>query len=335
MNKFNITDKELVEALEINLTRLYEICDEFDADPDDEWALDKGTHFEPGPLDSKIFSPEGAVEICNYLEENKGERPLLIRWKRWLLQRDRRLKGLMVSKRVTESASIAGQLVFKGDRAFLGSRGCREVLGLGKRQDVLNKAFVQVQRSVDVDIEPMAIDVDFFEDESQGRFFSRSGLASVGQCLGTSLKSKHRRDWANVVVEYAPKALEAMEKIESEKEKRIKRVMEVVRRNAKKTCQLTGRKCNSSKIKIAVHHLYNRQTYPHLADVESNLMAIGADIHDHFHMWMGGTDKSCTIEDLERYVQEFHSSLFAGDSALVASTLLKLSHAKKHITPFV
>ena len=126
MGKCNITDEELAEALDITLDKLADICDFFDADPDDDWELLKEVHFEQGPFGSRLFSPEGAVEICNYLEHKKEERPLLKRWKRWLLQRDRRLKGLMVAKRVQEISDLGdGQLVFEAGRAFLAPRACR------------------------------------------------------------------------------------------------------------------------------------------------------------------------------------------------------------------
>ncbi|PZV10949.1 MAG: hypothetical protein DCF22_15545 [Leptolyngbya sp.] len=87
MGKCNITDKELAEALEISLKHLMTICQDFDADPNDDWELTLGIHFQWGVYGSRVFSAEGAVAICNYLERNYQERPLLQRWKRWLLQR--------------------------------------------------------------------------------------------------------------------------------------------------------------------------------------------------------------------------------------------------------
>lgn len=335
MSDCNITDKELSGALDISLDTLYDICEYFDRDPNDQWELIQDFHFVWGPSQKRLFSPEGAVEICNYLEQNSGQRSTVSRWKRWLLRRDRRLKGFMVTKRVTASLEMEGQLVFKGGKAFLGSRACREVLGLGTRQDVLNRAFQAVQRGADVEIEPMQLDVDFFLDEEDQKFYSRSGLASVGKTLGTTLKQQHRQEWARVVAEYGPAALESIERREADRTKRVNEAMDRVRKQANRKCQITGRRCNAHGIDLNVHHIYDKQSYPHLAALETNLIAIGNDTHRHFHQWMGGCDKSCTIEDLIRYVEEFCPSLFPQENSLAADVMLQLANRKSLLMPLV
>ncbi|MEM9568540.1 MAG: hypothetical protein AAF974_09560, partial [Cyanobacteria bacterium P01_E01_bin.34] len=100
MNKCDISSQELSNALEVTQDKLYEICDIFDSDPSDNWELIEGEHFEWQTCGSRRFSPEGAVEICKYLEENQEATPYLRRFKRWIFRRDKRLKGLMVQKRV-------------------------------------------------------------------------------------------------------------------------------------------------------------------------------------------------------------------------------------------
>jgi hypothetical protein len=330
MGKCNITDKELANALDITTDHLADICDAFDADPNDDWELTKGVHFEWAPYGSRVFSAEGAVEICNYLERNQQERPLLQRWKRWLLQRDQRLKGLMIAKRVQEVSELDGQLVFRNGRAFLAPRACREVLNLGTRQDILNRTFTEIQRSDNTDIEPLKIDIDFLNHEQDKKYFSRSGLASIGKQLGIRHSQKHRQEWIKVVVEYAPLALETIEKHESAREQRITDAMKRVCKQAGGYCQLTNRRKSVHKFNLEAHHLFDRKTYPKFADMEVNLIAIGGDIHSHFHQWMGGTHIPCTVEDMERYIEEFSNALFPNGNAVQATKIaIQLSNAKK------
>lgn len=327
MGKCNITDKELADALDITLDRLATICDFFDSKPDDDWELISGTHFEWATHGARVFSSEGAVEICKYLEDNKQERPLFKRWERWLFQRDERLKGLMIAKRVQEISELNGQLVFKNGRAFLAPRACREILNLGTRQDILNRTFTEIQRSENTEIELLKIDSDFFDHEQDKRYFSRSGLASIGKQLGIRHSQKHRQDWSKVVAAYAPLALEAMEKHEADKDRRIEKSMKRVRDQARGYCQLTGRRKSVHKFNLVAHHLFDKDSYPKFADVEMNLIAIGEDIHIHFHQWIGG---SCTIEDLERYIEEFGNSLFSNGNAEQATKVaIHLSNVKR------
>lgn len=330
MGKCNITDKELADALDITVDRLAEICDVFDADPEDNWELIKGIHFEWAPYKARVFSAEGAVEICNYLESNQQERPLLKRWKRWLFQRDQRLKGLMVAKRIQEVSELNGQLIFQSGKAFLAPKACREILNLGTRQDILNRTFTEIQRSDNVEIEPLKIGLDFINDDQDKKYFNRSGLASISKQLGTRHSQKHRQEWLKVVEEYAPQALEAIEKHEATKEQQIKEVMNRVCRQAKGYCQLTNRRKSVHKFNLEAHHLFDRKAYPQFANMEVNLIAIGGDIHSHFHQWMGGTHISCTVEDMERYIEEFNNSLFPnGNAGQATKVAIQLSQAKK------
>lgn len=321
MSSFNITSEELAEALDVTVDKLYEICDIFDEDPNDAWELVEDVHFKWGPFSSRIFSPEGAVEICNYLEENQQERPLLKRWKRWVLQRDRKLKGLMIAKRIQEISSLGdGQIKFYESRAFLSPKACRGLLGLGNRQDVLRRTFEQIQRSENVEIEVLEKGVDFIEDDQDARFFSRSGIASVGKHLSVKLTQKHRQEWVKVVADYAPRALYSIEQYEKDKAKEIEKAKNYVRSKARGKCQITDRKQSVHKFNLEVHHLFDQTSYPKLAAVEANLIAIGSDIHKHFHQWMGGTHVTCTVEDMERYISEFSNALFKGDDGVDQAT---------------
>jgi hypothetical protein len=383
MQSFNITSEELAEALDITVERLFEICDDFDSDPNDDWELIKDFHFRWGPYRTRIFSSEGAVEICNYLEENKRERSFIKRWKRWLLQRDQKLKGLMVAKRIQElSALEKEEIIFQSGRAFFSPKACREVLGLGKRQDLLKQSLVELLKSKDRKEVPR-IGVDFIEIakqeiledmtisdlrrlcsekcikwrniDGQGKnlkrhemidkiygvinqesyvfknhFLSGSGLASISKSLGLQLTQKHRKAWMQAVSEYAPKAIETIEKYEAERGVRISKAKDRVRKQASGHCQITNRRQSIDKFDLEVHHLYDQKHYPQFADVEINLIAIASDIHTHFHQWMGGSHISCTVEDMEKYIAEFSNHLFSGDNIEQATRVaIRLDQAKK------
>ena len=310
MAKCNITSKELAKALDIKEEKLYEICEFFDSDPDDDWELAEGLHFKWGAYKARIFSYEGAVEICNYLEENQQNRSFFANFKRWFLQKDKQLKGLMVSKRIEEVVARPGQIIFEGGRAFLHPRSCRHIIGLGRRQDVLNRTFKELVQNENTEIEPPRIGYDFHESDTNERYFSGSGLASIGKQLSVRFTHKHRRAWAEVVSVYAPKALGYIEKQVAEREKRIAKAMNRVKKAAKGRCQATNRKQSVHKFDLEVHHLYDKKTYPDLADVEANLISIASDVHTDFHKWMGGPVKGCTLADFEAYLEEFSSSLF-------------------------
>lgn len=310
MKQCNITDKELAKALDISVDKLYEICDFFDEIPDDDWALVEDFHFQWASHGSRTFSYEGAVEICNYLAEHKDERSTFDNLKRWLLRRDERLRQLMVTKRVEEASSNNGQLVYFNNRAFIAPRNCRKILGLGTRQDVLDRTFKELIRNENTEIEPPRKDHDFYIAEDNGRYFSGSGLASIGKQLEIRLTQKHRRDWVKTVSVYAPKALSFLEKQEADRQRRVEKAMDRIRKHAKGRCQVTNRRQSVEKFDLEVHHLYDRKRHPKLADVDANLIAIASDLHADFHKWMGGSDKGCTIEDFERYIEEFSGGVF-------------------------
>jgi hypothetical protein len=117
---FNVTGSELAKALDITQDELYDICEIFDGDPDDDWELIEGVHFQWGTYKSRIFSYEGAVEICNYLEEEDSKKKVLSgrsefsnpthQFKQWFFQRDRRLKDLQeINRRLKDLQEISRQ----------------------------------------------------------------------------------------------------------------------------------------------------------------------------------------------------------------------------------
>lgn len=108
--------------------------------------------------------------------------------------------------------------------------------------------------------------------------------------------------------------------------------MDRIRKDAKGRCQITGRRKSVGKFNLVAHHLFDQNTYPQFADMADNLIAIGEDIHNQFHQWMGGTQKACTVEDMERFIEEFGHSLFAEDNVeLAIKVRMRLSQSRERL----
>jgi hypothetical protein len=336
MTDFNITSKELATALGIKEKKLDSICVFFDDDPNDDWELIQDFHYKLGIHKARIFSYEGALEICSYLEA-EGEKESFFkqfksRLEEWFTGRKRRLKGLCIAKQIEKFNTLDGELIFHNSKPFLSPRACRSLLGLGTRQDVLKRTFEEIQTNSNTEIEILKIGFDFYDNEPErvceprkkNYYFSGSGLSSIGKQLGVKLTKRYRQDYVKIVSEYAPKALMAIEKQEQEKENKIKEVMMTVRRKARGRCQITNKKQNIHHFDLEVHHLYDRKTYPKYADLEINLIAISGIIHADFHKWMGGSKVSCKASDMEKYIEQFGDSLFEDDidQAIKVGTIL-------------
>lgn len=330
MGKCTIKAEVVAKALEISKERLAEICDFFDQDPNDDWELIEGEHYEWGVNKTRMFSPEGSLEICNYLlEHGQKERSLFTRVKRWVLQQDKQHKELMVGLRVHEAGETKGSIVYQNGRAFLAPKACRDILGLGTRQDILKRTFSELQRSENTEIESLRINHDFLEQES-AIYLSGSGLASVGKQLSVRLTQRHRQAWVKAVEEAAPKTLALIEKEENSKKERREAAERKARERCKNRCEITNKRQDVEGFNLAVHHLYCKSVYPNLADEAYNLLVLDEQIHKHFHKWMGGSKVPCTPEDMERYVAEFATTLFNDDDQ--DKNFEQLMKVKRHLS---
>ncbi|MEA5448562.1 hypothetical protein VB780_08305 [Leptolyngbya sp. CCNP1308] len=307
--KCTIRDNELSQALEVSLQRIYDICELFDKVPDDKWELIEGEHFSWAnqSLGQRRFSPEGAYEICKYINENEG-RQLIRRFRRWLSGRDKKLKQLLVEKKFIEVVDSKDALIFVHDRAYMRPRYTRQLLGLGNRQDVLNKAFQGEIKATKA--EPLQLEKHFIKD-GDAVCLSGMGIARVSANLGATLTNHHRRAWCELVSQRVTAALQDIVEDRKNRKKLIQQAEERAKKAADKTCQITGeRRGPANPINLAVHHVYDRQNYPHLADHPYNLIVIQESVHKDFHQWLGGNGRGCTVDDLERYIDTFSASLF-------------------------
>jgi hypothetical protein len=341
IDKFNIKDKELGQALEISLENIYEICDFFDSDPNDDWELKENEHFQWSnkSLGQRRFSPSGAFEICKYLE-TKEQNKIWKRFRRWLTRRDARLRSMLVVKKIVEIIDDvefidrSKSVIIQNDRAYLRPRYTRELLGLGRRQDILNRAFEAEQK--EVNREPLQIDKHFIIHEDQV-CFAGAGIARIGENLGTTLTQKHRREWCILVAEKTPFALKKVFEDYHDWEKKIKKAMDKAKKDANRQCQITWEKITpANPFNLAVHHVFDKNNYPHLATEPNNLIVMNDNLHKDFHIWMGGTKVSCTVEDLEKYIETFSTSLFPDDDGeKMTKTLMRIKRIKNRVNPLI
>ncbi|MBD1877075.1 hypothetical protein H6F75_26675 [Nodosilinea sp. FACHB-131] len=333
--KCTIRDNELSQALEVSLQRIYDICDFFDQVHDDKWELTEGEHFSWAnqSLKQRRFSPEGAYEICKYINENEG-RQLFRRFRRWLSGRDEKLKQLLVEKKFIEVVKSKDALIFVNDHAYMRPRYTRQLLGLGNRQDVLNKAFQGEIRATEA--EPLQLEKHFIKD-GDAICLSGMGIARVSANLGTTLTNHHRRAWCELVSQRVTTALQDVVEDRKNRPILIEQAKEKAKRAAKQTCQITGEKRGpANPINLAAHHVYDCQNYPHLADHPYNLIVIKESVHKDFHQWLGGNGRGCTVDDLERYIDTFSASLFP-DSSIgrrhMGNALKRIERVRQMVRP--
>lgn len=350
--KFNIKDTELAQALEISLERVYDICNIFDADPDDDWELIEQEHFvwNNKHLKQRRFSPEGAFEICKYIDTHEGKN-ILRSLRRWLMGKDKKIRSMLVAKRIIEITDEPRAILFEEGKAFLYPRYARELLGLYRRQDILNRAFQEEQRggllSTNSRREPLQEGKHFikrYEWDSRQKqevariCFGGAGIARIGENLSRTLTQKHRREWCELVARQTPTALKEVVEEKDRWEVRVQKAMKRAKTHAKGRCQLTFRKKGpADPFDLAVHHVFDRKNYPYLADILENLIVIDAQIHNDFHSWMGGKQVSCTVDDLERYIEEFSASLFPDDNdgRMMFKAVQRINRIRQRVHPLV
>ncbi|BAW97616.1 hypothetical protein NIES970_25700 [[Synechococcus] sp. NIES-970] len=333
---FNIKDKELAGSWSISMERLYEICDFFDANDEDEWNLNHDEHFiwVNQKLRKRIFSPPGAYAICRYIDQNEGKN-LFRKLTRWISGRDRQIRSMLVQKKIIDIVDEKNAIVFQSGKAFVTQRYTREILGLYRRQDVLNRAFEEEMKSSNR--EPLQLGKHFIINEENYKCFSGAGIARVSSNLGQTLTNKHRREWCNLVSQQIGGEIKRLMEDRELREQKIQAAMQKAKNSAKGVCQITGeKKTAANPFNLAVHHVFDKKTYPDLADHPNNLIVIKDEIHQDFHTWMGGTKEPCGVEEFEKFIIEFSSDLFIKHgSPQMSKALKKIKKIKMTVKPLL
>jgi hypothetical protein len=297
-----ITSKKLIQTLGISSEKLIEIEIFFDSIPDDAWDLAEGTDYRVVNKATGLrdYTQSGAYALARYLEATQ-KRSFLQKIKDMLLHTKQKIRQAFISDHIIENCSS----LMKRNELFFISQS--DVIKMFKTNSSYLKKILEIAQRKE---KPLIQGQDYTDLlDGGGRYFSLSGIIKLSVAMKDSQTKRNRKDWcADIGEVIAPKVNDIVEQILT-REKDVQKVMTHVKaKRDKKTCQLSGEKGNKvDTLKLAVHHLYSKQEYPHLANVESNLITLSCEIHDQFHVsFMGGADKPCTIDDFIQFVNTYH-----------------------------
>ena len=308
-----LTDTEAARILGKRRPQLYRIVDKFDQDPDDEWELEEGVHFEfAGPAvpgtDGKRprrFTEEGIEALARYIEAHERS-GLLQAVKERLFQVTKKRKQLLVSRRITQEFVEAGGTVeIRGQLAFVTRKSTVAILqtnykGLGNSWERLRMAGTAEGEQA------LEIGKDFLESEERQLLFSQRGVAAVARDMRANSKiTKARQAWIEAVGEVVESCFQAeIRYLTDGAERALKRAKSA----AGHRCEVTGKKSSrQTRIDLAGHHLFDRSSRPDLIDLTDNILVIVPDLHRDFHNWKPG---ACCPNDFLKFINSARSDLF-------------------------
>lgn len=310
-----LTDRETAKILGKRIDSLYKIVDEFDRDPDDEWALEEGVHFEdagPGALNKdgqrrrlRRFSEEGVEALARYVEAT--EKTGVLGWFRErLFHAKKKRKQLLVARRVTqEFIDGVDDLVISGDLAFVSRRTTVAILQTNYQG--LNNSWRRLRLAGTADGEDaLQLDRDFIETDGRQILISQKGIRRVADdMLKNSRITKSRQAWIQAVGEVAEGCIELEIRHLTEG---VSRAIERAKNAAGKRCEVTGVKTfRQRQIDLDGHHLFDRRSRPDLADFPDNILVLTGEIHREFHGWKPGP---CAPRDFLCYLETVRADLF-------------------------
>ena len=307
--------EQTAKMLGISAVRLARICEEFDADPTDEWDLIEGEFFEyePGQARKRRFYEEGVMAIAKYLEETEGG-SFLARLKEFFTHHRARVTRALVQRRIIQVTQDRSTLVIKGDLVFLQQRSVVRVLGTnGKGMSGTLRRIEEESAGLD-GAEGLEIDVHFADfDDVEGRHWSQRGIARLARTMHERGRiTKARKAWVKAVADVAEDCFAVQRKVLESHEARVKAAMERARSKAK-ACAVTQQKPNAADrnpIELEAHHLFDAATRPDLAALDDNLLVISSALHRNFHKWMG--NRPCEPKDFVDYLLRNELTHFEG-----------------------
>ena len=313
-----LTAQETTKILGLRTTnQLYKIVDFFDSDPEDEWDLVEGEHFEfagtSGGEKKRKFYEEGVEAIAEYLDKDT---PAIIKALGELITRKRRKrKQLLVSRRITQELIEAGSLVkVSGELGFVTQRTCISILqtnGIGIKNSIKRlkgNGSLEGQEGIE-------LDKHFTIADDESLIWSQKGIASIAIDMGkNSSITKTRKTWVNAVGNVVEDCFKAEIKRLNAAPQRIDRAIASAKRAANHTCQVSGKRATrSNSLPLDGHHLFDKSNRPDLADLHENILVIQSSIHSEFHQWMGR--KPCEPKDFLKFASEVKGDLFDSNSS--------------------
>ena len=296
-----ITSQELINLLKVSSVELIDIQKILDSINNDKWKLVEGKDYKIVSKNTGLreYTLSGAYKITCYLKISK-KRDVVDVVKKWFFGKHKNIRIAFVIMKILDNCS---SLVKSIGQFFLSQADV--IVILGTRSDYLVKMVKYVQSTQFALIKGQ--DYDNFIDGG-GIHYSLEGIHKLTKVFQEKMSEKHRREWcADIGEVITPQVNEIVAQILN-RDQEIQAAMDRVKKRDKKTCQVSEEKVDSiNKLNLAAHHLYSRSEYPHLADVDSNLITLTTRIHEQFHNeYMGGNTKPCTVDDLIDFVQRYY-----------------------------
>lgn len=332
-----LTDRETAKILGMRINSLYRIVDKFDDNPDDEWDLEEGIHFEfAGPPASagrdkgkrpRRFTEEGIEALARFLEatEKKGILNWFLDFRDRLFQAKKKRKQLLVTRRITqEFMEPGGALVIQGKLAFLSKKTTVSILQTNFKG--FNNSWKRLRKDgSDQGEDALRINRDFILDDNRQELISQIGVRRVADDMLLHSKiTKARKVWIEAVGEVIVSCIDA----------EIRHLTEGVDRAVKRAkgaagyrCEVTGKgETRHSRIVLDGHHLFDRSSRPDLVDLPENILVVMPEIHRGFHSWKPGP---CTPRDFLEYLESQRADLF---DAVNSSSMKRIQALARRLT---
>ncbi len=298
-----ITCQELIKTLKISAQELIYVEKFFDSIPDDEWELIEAKDYKVviQATGLREYTLSGAYTIARYLEATRKQNfwDLI---KEWFTHTKREVRRSFIRRKILDNCS---SLVKRNNQLFISRTDVVAIFGT--KSDYLRKMADHTQRTQ----YPLIIGQDYEDFVDQGGlYFSLSGIYKLSLAFEERLTKKNRKEECKDVGEVIKPQIDDIVNQILNRNKQIQKTMNQAKKRDDSTCQVTGEKKNKiDQQKLAAHHLYSENDYPHLANVENNLITLTCAVHDQFHQnYMGGSNKPCTINDFIGFVQKYYPS---------------------------
>ncbi|CAD5933880.1 hypothetical protein NO976_01522 [Planktothrix agardhii] len=302
---FFITEEDVLQGLDLQKPELEQIISAIEKEKD-KFVWEEETHFRYVHKGHKKrdFSRLALIVIGEYFETNQQSKQatkvLELLTKKISEEEKKQIDLEIVESTLSILSDNSSKILLRRNRYWI---NFRDVLKLLKTNtDRLEQAFEDIARS---DL-PLIIEVDF-EDIEDDRHYSFSGLERISLELSEKLTDRLERLYAARVHKVAIPIIKYKATPKLPLKAEIDSAIKAALKKQKNQCQITGESM-SKTMTLAVHHLYNKSTYPELAAEQDNLLVIKQEIHQEFHCWHEGYMKPCTISDFRLFIEVKYSS---------------------------
>ncbi|WP_126147488.1 hypothetical protein [Synechococcus elongatus] len=304
-----LSDKETARALRISIKKLANICRKFDENPDDEWELNEGEHFEwIIRHKQRYFYEQGAVAIAKYLEVTEGNN-IIDKLIEFVTHRRKAIRRALVLRKISQEAK-SELAVVSSNTLFLHRKSTIRILETNGKG--VNSAISRIQSDNSYEgAEIMAKGRDFDEFENE-QYFSKYGILKLAKDMQVSIRSKSRQAWLEAVIEEIEPGLDTQYKKLISRNQAIKKAIAAAKRAAYHRCQVTGEECGEgAKFDLHGHHLFSKESRDDLATNLDNILVIKEEVHDAYHKWhsINYSGQPCTPASFIEYLQMFHAGM--------------------------